>query len=166
MKHIGIYSGSFDPIHEGHIAFAEEAMKTCGLETILFLPERFPRGKPNVSPISERLTELEITLANKPFLVGHTHTDRFTVDETLTELETLYPNTHFTFLIGSDVALNLPNWPNIERLASRYDFAVGMREGDTKQAVTATLSRIVATYTLFETKYGHVSSRNLRTRKY
>jgi len=109
-KYIGIYSGSFDPIHEGHISFAKEAMKVCRLDTIVFMPERFPRGKPNVSPISERVTELEIALAETSFVVLNAHADQFTVDETLTELEVLYPDTVFTFLIGSDVALYLPNW--------------------------------------------------------
>lgn len=161
MRQLGIFSGSFDPVHEGHVAFAQEAMKVCGLETVVFMPERFPRGKPNVTPVSERLTELEITLANTPFIVLDAHADQFTVDETLTELEALYPDTHLTFLVGSDVALGLKNWPNIGRLA-QYTFAVGLREGDTQHAASQALKSLLPNYVIVKTQYPHLSSRTLR----
>ena len=164
MRTIGIYTGSFDPVHEGHIAFASEAARVCGLETVVFMPERFPRGKPNVSPISERITELEFALVKTPFAVRNVEADQFTVDETLTELEALYPNTHFTFLLGSDVALSLSKWPNIQRLVTRYDFVIGMRDGDTKKALENALKVLGADYTIIETEHGHMSSRTLRSR--
>lgn len=165
MKNIGIYSGSFDPVHAGHIAFAREAMRVCNLETVIFMPERFPRGKPNVSPISERITELELALAQTPFQVLNAHTDQFTVDETLTELEALYPDTTFTFLVGSDVALHLAKWKNIERLTKRYEFAVGMRAEDTFDAVAKELDSLSVRYVILETNQSHLSSRSVRTTK-
>lgn len=161
-KKIGIFSGSFDPVHAGHIAFAKGAMKACQLDELVFMPERFPRGKPNVSPISERITELEIALADTPFKVLDAQADQFTVDETLTELEVLYPDAKFTFLVGSDVALNLPNWENIDRLASRHAFAVGMRSGDKRELVQNTMQSMTATFTLIETSAGHLSSSQFR----
>jgi nicotinate-nucleotide adenylyltransferase len=163
-RNIGIYSGSFDPVHEGHIAFAKEAAAMCDLETIIFMPERFPRSKPNVTPISERLTELEIALTNTPFKVLNAHADQFTVDETLTELEALYPDMDFTFLMGSDVALNLQHWKNIERLASRYTFAIGMRQSETKESVESVLHALtIQRYVLVTTPYAHLSSSGLRS---
>ena len=161
-KQIGIYSGSFDPVHEGHIAFAKEAAAVCGLDTVIFMPERFPRNKPNVSPISERLKELEVALASTPFRVLNAHADQFTVDETLTELEALYPETEFTFLVGSDVALNLEHWSNIDRIACRYKFAVGMRSGDNSKTVEKAMRVIKASWTLIRTEHGHLSSKQLR----
>lgn len=162
MKNIGIFSGSFDPVHKGHISFAKAAAKQCNLETVVFMPEATPRNKPHATVLSERLTELEFALADTPFTVLDAKSDQFTVDETLTELEALYPDTHFTFLVGSDVALNLPNWRNIERLVKRFDFAIGMRAGDNKKAVIVALSKADARYTLIETPFAHVSSRQLR----
>lgn len=162
VRQIGIFSGSFDPVHTGHIAFAKEAARVCNLETVIFMPERFPRGKPNVSPISERVTELEIALAGTPFEVLNAHTDQFTVNKTLPELEALYPGADFTFLVGSDVALNLPNWQDTGYLIDRYDFAVGMRQDSLKAAVEATMKNVQARYVLVTTPYGHISSRTLR----
>lgn len=159
---IGIYSGSFDPVHEGHIAFAEEAQRICQLETVIFMPERFPRGKPNVSPISERLTELELSLAETPFEVFNAHEDQFTVDETLTELEALHPDAEFTFLIGSDVARNLATWHNVERLIARYDFAVGMRANDSRDVIQTALEALNTRYVLISAPHEQLSSSLLR----
>ena len=160
---IGIYSGSFDPVHEGHVSFAKEAAAMCDLETVIFMPERFPRGKPNATPISERLTELEIALARTPFTVLNAHADQFTVDETLTELEALYPDAKFTFLVGFDVTLNLPRWKNLGRLTSRYSFAIGMRQSETKKAVEDVLRALhIQRYCLVTTPHAHISSSSLR----
>ena len=161
-RHVGVYSGSFDPIHEGHIAFAKEAARVCNLETVIFMPERFPRGKPNATPISERLTELEIVLADTPFEVLDASADQFTVDETLTELEALYPEANFTFLVGSDVALNLPNWKNIDHLSRHHDFAIGMRANTQPSDVEHILSDTGIRYTFVTTPYSHLSSSDLK----
>lgn len=161
-RKIGIYSGSFDPVHDGHISFAKEAAKACGLETVIFMPERFPRGKPNVSPISERVTELEIALAKTPFEVLDVQVDQFTVDETLTELQLIYPNTDFTFLIGSDVVLNLPNWKNLSALVKQYAFAVGMRDGNEKSTIVTIMDSLKAQYQIVATQHSHLASSRIR----
>ena len=165
MKRLGIYSGSFDPVHAGHMAFAAEAMRICKLETVVFMPEAVPRKKPHVSPISERLVELEIALASLPFRVLDTYSDRFTVDETLTELKTRYPGADFTFLVGSDVALGLPQWPGIDRITTTYRFAVGMRSGDNDRHVKQVLDELGANYHIIRTSHGHVSSRALKAKE-
>lgn len=163
-RSVGIFSGSFDPVHAGHIAFAQEAMRVCKLDELVFMPERFPRGKPNVSPISERITELEIALAETPFTILDAQADRFTVDETLTELETLYPDVKFTFLIGSDVALNLPKWQNLERIISHYAFVIGMRKGNSKDEVEHVLHGLAfENYSLVTTNKSHLSSKTVRS---
>lgn len=162
MKKIGIFSGSFDPVHEGHIAFADEAMRRCGLDTVVFMPERFPRGKPNISPISERVTELEIALAATPFVVLDLMADTFSVKETVPELKLLYPDAIFTFLIGSDVALKLSDWHDIQRLTEHYEFAVGMRTGDAEAEITAVLRSLHAQFTVVKSPLPHLSSSSLK----
>jgi nicotinate-nucleotide adenylyltransferase len=51
MKKIGIFAGTFDPIHEGHVAFAQAVLADLSLDKIYFLPERQPRRKTNVGKI-------------------------------------------------------------------------------------------------------------------
>lgn len=162
MKKLGIFSGSFDPIHDGHISFATEAYQQLSLDSVVFMPEAFPRNKPHVTPVSERITELEIALASTPFSVLGTRTGQFTVDKTIAELITLYPGTDFTFLFGSDVALNMPLWPNIKRLTTAFDFAIGMRRGDDAKAIQNRLDSLNARYILISTPHNHLSSRSIR----
>lgn len=162
MRKIGIYSGSFDPVHRGHIAFATEAAKLCSLDAVVFLPERMPRDKPDISPISERVTELEIALRELPFSVIELPMDRFTVADTLPELTTRYPDSFFVFLIGSDVALKLAQWPNIQQLAAHYEFAVGMRIHESETEVQNALKQLNVRYTLVVTSFPDVSSSSLK----
>ncbi len=163
MKKIGIFSGSFDPIHEGHLTFAREAMLACELSTVIFMPERFPRGKPTVTPASKRIAQLETALDGTSFRVLDLSVDTFTVQKTLPELQSLYPDSTFTFLIGSDVALHLTNWRDISLLTQNYDFAVGMRANDSADDIQHAMTTLNVRYRLINTPYSHLSSRSLRS---
>ena len=65
MSKVGIFSGTFDPVHAGHIAFALEAMESAGLDKVYFLPESMPRRKSGVTHYAHRLAMLELAL--KPY---------------------------------------------------------------------------------------------------
>ena len=80
---IGIYSGTFDPVHIGHITFALQAMKTARLDQIVFLPERMPRRKQSAEHYGHRAAMLEralrpypsmgvLELADKSFTIART----------------------------------------------------------------------------------------------
>jgi len=130
-RHIGIYSGTFDPVHEGHIAFAKEAIDLFHLDKVVFLPEKKPRQKQKVSDISRRQESLNEVLLSEPKLESHIlRTDQFTVLETLPELHQLFSGSRFTLLMGSDVALHLPTWKNLPLLLKDSPILVAMREGD------------------------------------
>ncbi|MCA9332160.1 adenylyltransferase/cytidyltransferase family protein, partial [Candidatus Saccharibacteria bacterium] len=51
MKKVGIYAGSFDPIHKGHIALAEQAIQQCGQDKVFFMVEPRPRRKQGVKAL-------------------------------------------------------------------------------------------------------------------
>ncbi|HEU5121705.1 MAG TPA: adenylyltransferase/cytidyltransferase family protein, partial [Candidatus Saccharimonadales bacterium] len=63
MRRIGIYSGTFDPVHYGHIAFAASAIRACNLDEVVFLPEPQPRYKAGVTDIAHRLALLTMATA-------------------------------------------------------------------------------------------------------
>jgi nicotinate-nucleotide adenylyltransferase len=145
MRRIGIYPGTFDPVHAGHITFAVNTLAKCGLDEIVFIPEHRPRGKDAVTAITHRYAMLASTLQDHTGLkAALLETPRFTVNETLPELKRLFPEAHLTFLIGSDVAGTLANWDDVDTLLPEVSFAIGLRGSDTSSQVTNTLKSLAA----------------------
>lgn len=161
-RKIGIYSGTFDPVHVGHIAFATEAACEAQLERVVFIPERSPRGKSNVAPLSARIAQLEDALRNTPHAVYQATASTFTIKNTLSELEVLYPQVELHFLIGSDIVPSLAEWSDIDELLAKHRLVVGMRSNHDQVEITSLLDRLGARYQIVTTDYPHVSSRHLR----
>lgn len=162
MKRIGIYPGSFDPIHEGHIAFARQAMSGCGLDSVTFMPEALPRGKPNVSPIEIRMSKISSQLSDTPFKVIRMQSDKFTTSRTLSEIKEIYNDTSLTLLLGADAALKLQNWPRVDKIISNFHIAIGMRDGYSESLIKNTLGDLDARFTIIKTDLPHLSSTLIR----
>ena len=162
MLRLGIYSGTFDPVHIGHIAFADEAQRACSLDRIIFMPEEQPRNKTNVTPITARIAQTKTALRHTKHEVYRASHSRFTITETLAELESRYPEATFSFLIGADIVPSLASWPDIDRLLSRHQLIIGMRKGYTQTEVEAELAQLGASYAIITTPHAHVSSRQIR----
>lgn len=136
---IGIMGGTFDPIHVGHLAAAEEARDVLGLERILFVPAGLPPHKPGqpVSAAVHRLAMVEVAIAGNPaFEVSRVDVDRvgpsFTVDtvELLAAAERAAgraPN--LTFILSVETLRELPTWHEPDRLLALCRLAVVPREG-------------------------------------
>lgn len=168
-RRIGIYSGSFDPIHQGHLAFANEALKACRLDEVIFLPEETPREKPNVATIETRVDLIKQEISKLPQLsVVRLHTSRFTVSKTLPILQNMFPDSDFTLLVGSDIIDTLRHWQNLDVLLGTVSLAIGMREGAKRTDVEAVLGQIgndhnlTISYTLIYTDHGHLTSSSIR----
>jgi nicotinate-nucleotide adenylyltransferase len=125
---IGIYSGTFNPIHSGHVTFALQSLRAANLDKIYFLPERRPRYKQNVEHYGHRVAMIRRALHLHPKLeVLETDDVSFTVTRTLPRLERQFPDAQLVFLMGSDVATHLHSWPSVDVLLSRCELAVGLR---------------------------------------
>ncbi len=143
MKSIGIYPGTFDPIHEGHVAFANAAIAQCGLDEVYFVPEHKPRGKTNVRDLQERVAIIRETLNQTSDLnIITLASKRFTVHETLPGIESRFGPANFTLLVGSDVAMTLAKWPNCDRMLKKWSLAVGIRHDDKPEDIDAVLEGI------------------------
>ena len=131
MKRIGIYAGSFDPIHAGHITFALQAMEQAGLDKIYFLPERRPRHKPGVEHFAHRVAMIkQATMPYKYFSVLESVEISFTVKRTLPMLKQKFKNAQLVFLFGSDAVADLLNWPYAEQLLATSELVIAAREGN------------------------------------
>ena len=169
MHRIGIYSGTFDPIHDGHVAFAEIVHKNHHLDEVIFLPEPHPRNKKDVSPVAERIAEINSRLQGMMgYSVVQLPDPQFTVQETLPKLRLIYPNADLTFLLGSDVAAHLADWPAVATLLNSCTLAVGMRENDDEQSLHNYLQSLFAAYQtttplfFYRTEYHHLRSSAFR----
>lgn len=131
MKRVGIFSGSFDPVHEGHVSFALHAAGGCNLEKVYFMVEPSPRRKQGVRALEHREKMVALAIAaNKnlgQIMLGH---DRFTVELTLPSLLLRFKGAELYFLMGDDVFAHLPQWGNLQTLLSSAKFIVGSRTKD------------------------------------
>lgn len=113
---LGIYGGTFDPVHYGHLLLAECCREQCRLDEIWFLPAARPPHKTSLELTAgdQRVAMLQLALADCPgFLVSTLELDRggisYTVD-TLEDLKQQRPDAQLFFLLGADAVRDLPTW--------------------------------------------------------
>lgn len=135
-KRIGIYAGTFDPVHIGHITFALQALKAAHLDEIYFMPEREPRYKQGVEHYGHRYAMLRRAVRPHLGLAVLDTTDKyFSVGRTLPRLQQLFGSEELVFLMGSDVAQFLPKWDHVDRLVKAASFCIGLRGSDNKEQI-------------------------------
>ena len=146
---IGLLGGTFNPIHNGHLFFAEQAKRELDLDKIILIPACMPVHKePEFLADSEdRLRMMEIAIKSKPgFEISRYEVDKkqkcYSI-EILTNLSNLYPrDTEFFFLIGSDMLYGLGRWNEIDRLLQLCQFIVCERPGSTADINHDNIERI------------------------
>lgn len=165
-KRLGIYAGTFNPVHSGHITFALQALEAGRLDHIYFLPERRPRGKVGVEHFGHRVAMLERALRPHPlFSVLEMVDVSFSVQRTLPFLQQQFPQDQLVFLFGSDVIPGLAAWPNADTLLKDGELIIGLRNDDNRVVVKETVdqwSTQPATVTIFSSYAPKVSSGKVR----
>ncbi len=132
---LGVMGGSFDPIHMGHLAIAEEAREVFSLEGIVFVPAAQPPHKDGgtVASGESRLAMAELAVSSNPhFEVSDVEMRRrgpsYTID-TLDEISRMRPEARVYFIVGADSLGELHTWHRADELAGRYDFIIIGRPG-------------------------------------
>lgn len=168
QQRIGIYPGTFDPVHNGHIAFAAAALDTNIVDEVIFIPEQKPRGK-DAADISHRLEMIKQAIAGTPKLSAEVLEDeQFTVKNTLPKLREVRKEAKLSFLIGSDVARSLSSWNDLATLIESVSFVIGLRAGDNKNNLVTMLQELgqqyshPISYTFIDTPSNHVASTHMR----
>jgi len=133
---VGVFGGTFDPIHIGHLVSAEEVRVKLELERVVFVPARLPPHKLDhvVSPVEHRLTMVELAIASNPhFAVSRVDIDRSGPSYTVDTIELLRdawgPDVEIYFIMGSDSLLDILTWHDPRRLIRLCHFAVVNRPG-------------------------------------
>ncbi len=133
---IGLYFGSFNPVHNGHLIIANKMLETARFDEVWFIPSPqnpFKESK-DLLDFSCRMQMLEAVLNNEPYIKvipieNKLPKPSYTI-QTIKVLEKDYPNYHFDIIIGSDNLKNLHLWKEINEILKRCTFHVYHRRGE------------------------------------
>jgi nicotinate-nucleotide adenylyltransferase len=132
---LGVFGGTFDPVHFGHLLLAERCREECRLDVVVFLPAGVPPHKQGqaITPGAARAEMLELAMTGQPcFRVDRRElskvTPSFTV-ETLREFRREQPQTELVFLMGADSLADFAQWREPQEILDLAEVAVVGRLG-------------------------------------
>ena len=132
---VGLFGGSFDPIHSGHVEPVKQARRQLSLERVIYLPTALPPHKPvrRLAPPLARYAMVELALLHEPGLDASPY--ELTLDrpaytaETVEHFQRELPGVELYLLIGSDSFLELPHWFRWRDIAATARLGVLPRPG-------------------------------------
>lgn len=148
---IGLYGGSFNPAHSGHVHVAKEALKRLGLDEVWFLVSPGNPLKPTsgMAPYEARLQSLKMVVDDHPkMVVSELETllgTRYTVDS-VRALTYELPGTNFVWLMGADNLVSFDRWHQWEKIAESLPIAVFDRTGYALSGFASGLARRFAKF--------------------
>lgn len=134
MKKIGIMGGTFNPIHNGHLALAQAAYEFCGMDEVWFMPSgvSYLKSQEDIVAGQHRLKMTELAVRNtahfkcsdmEVYREGYTYTA-----DTLLLLHEKYPEDKFYFIMGADSLFGLPKWREPEKIAALSTLVTVVRD--------------------------------------
>ncbi len=173
VSRTGVFGGTFDPPHLGHLILAAEAQAQLGLTRLLWVLTAQPPHKPGqpISPLEHRLAMLELAIAGDP----NSEISRIEIDrpgphyaaDTVRILRDRHPETELVYLMGGDSLRDLPNWQRPSDLLAGCRFiGVMRRPGDSVNlsALERLLPGIQAKVRFVDAPLLEISSREIRRR--
>jgi nicotinate-nucleotide adenylyltransferase len=140
---IGLYGGSFDPVHLGHLLVARAAKEEAGLDRVVFIPAAQSPFKPGrkLSPDGLRARMLRLALAGRTECnVDMQELERggvsYTID-TVRDFRKRLPGAELFYLIGADHVAQLPKWRDAAELGATLHFLVIPRPGEQEEPLPA-----------------------------
>lgn len=157
---LGVFGGTFDPVHVGHLAIAHAALESVPLDRVLFvIARRSPlKERGPVASEEDRLRMLELAVAGEPrFAVSRVELDRNGPSYTVDTLELLTGTNDLFLILGSDAIADLPRWKDPDRIARLATLVVADRPGAPERMGDAPVVQ-------FDAPRLDISSRELRAR--
>jgi nicotinate-nucleotide adenylyltransferase len=132
LMKIGVFGGTFDPVHVGHLAIAQAALEAAHLDRVVFVPARRSplKDRGPYAGEADRLAMLEAATKDEPcFSVSRVELDREGPSYTVDTLEALRPEGELYLILGSDALADLPKWRSPERIKELAKILVARRPG-------------------------------------
>jgi len=167
-RKIGIWGGSFDPVHVGHLILAQEAVAACRLDRLIWVPSGDPPHK--VGPVAscdDRVCMVERAVDGQAsFSVSRIEVDRCGKSYTVQTLEDIRraectEGDQLYLLIGADNAVDFVNWQDPDRVMDLAEIVVLNRPGSTRESIPDFLSQRML---FLDTPLFDVSSTAIRKR--
>jgi nicotinate-nucleotide adenylyltransferase len=130
MQNWGILGGTFDPVHWGHLLMAETALIQADLDKVIWVPSFSPPHK-QAMEFEHRSSMVQLAIADHPsFALAPVEANLQAIDyaiHSLNYLQSLYPHTHWHWIIGMDAFTTLPRWYRRQELITICDWLVAPR---------------------------------------
>jgi len=129
---IGVFGGTFDPVHVGHLAIALAALESVPLDRVLFVPvRRSPlKDRDPLASTADRVAMLETAIASEPrFALSRAELEREGVSYTVDTLEQLRSQGELFLILGSDALADLARWRAPDRIRELATIIVAARPG-------------------------------------
>ena len=146
-ERIGLFGGTFNPIHSGHLKAAKVVQRACTLQKILFIPSFIPphKGSDKVVSAAHRLSMVELAIEGNPGFIA----SDIEIEEggksysilTLFKIIKIYPVAHFFFILGVDAFLEIETWKDYKSLLDQCSFIVISRRGYRLQEARTVLGK-------------------------
>ncbi len=159
---VGIFGGTFDPVHVGHLAIANAALESVPLDRVVFvLARRSPlKERGPVAGEADRLAMLELAVAGEPrFSVSRVELERDGPSYTVDTLESFAGADELFLILGGDAIAELPRWKDPDRIARLATLVVAERPGAPSAPNDGSSSLLV-----FDAPRLDISARELRAR--
>lgn len=129
VRRVGVFGGTFDPIHIGHLASASEVMGVFELDEVVFVPTGVSGHKPgrDIVDCEHRFNMVQLATGSNPrFTVSRVDIDRpgvtYTVDTLAALHDSLGDGVELFFVVGDDAAADVANWRDVDRLFTLATF--------------------------------------------
>lgn len=129
---VGVFGGTFDPVHVGHLAIALGAVESVPLDRVLFVPARRSplKDRDPLASVADRVAMLEAAIANEPrFALSRVELEREGVSYTVDTLEALRTEGELFLILGSDALADLARWRAPDRIRDLATILVAARPG-------------------------------------
>jgi nicotinate-nucleotide adenylyltransferase len=170
MTRVGIYPAAFDPIHEGHLAFARAARKAYGLDKVYFLPEPTPAHKQGVKALEHRTNMVHLAIANdSQFGVISLDIQDFDIRQVWPRISSRFLGQELFMLVGNNPIKRLAAWPHTTEFGKQAPTFVIAKRSKTTEEVEKSVHILLKTkklklpYEILGTEYPTFSSLGIRS---
>lgn len=166
---VGFLGGTFDPVHNGHLALAHAAKSQLQLDLVLFVPAGDPwRKTRRITPAEHRLAMLRLAIqGDDAFGISDVELRREGPSYTADTIEALAGerlDDEFVFIVGADALADMPHWKDPERIIKHARIAVTARDGTDLEAAIAALPALRERLSTFEMEPWDGSASDIRAR--